>query len=142
MFSFQKRYFDLIQTISIIKAHPLSGIGLDDTYFANFRTSHFINHNLVASFEESTNLELRAKSTDKGSSNSITYLILAMGIPISAFLFYCLFKQTIFSHSKNLLMMIILMSVFTEPLLLRPFFLIFIISGMTSFFSRFIEKTI
>jgi hypothetical protein len=135
--SFQKRYFDLIQTISIIKDYPLSGIGLDDSFFSDFRSSHFINNNLLNSFEESTSLELKAKSTDKGSSNSITYLMVAMGIPISYFLLYCLFKQTLFPNRKRILMMIILISVFTEPLLLRPFFLILIVSGMMSFFSRF-----
>ena len=136
-FSFQKRYFDLIQTISIINDYPLTGIGLDDSFFSDFRFSHFINNNLLNSFEESTSLELRAKSTDKGSSNSITYLMAAMGIPISSFLLYCFFKQTLFPNRKRILMMIIFISVFTEPLLLRPFFLIFIVSGMMSFFSRF-----
>lgn len=136
-FSFQKRYFDLIQTISIINDYPLTGIGLDDSFFSDFRSSHFINNNLLNSFEESTSLELRAKSTDKGSSNSITYLMAAMGIPISSFLLYCFFKQTLFPNRKRILMMIIFISVFTEPLLLRPFFLIFIVSGMMSFFSRF-----
>ena len=135
--SFQKRYFDLIQTISIIQDYPLTGIGLDDTFFSEFRSSHFINNNLLNSFEESTNLELRAKSTEKGSSNSITYLMMAMGIPISSFLLYCFFKQTLFPNRKRIIMMIIFISVFTEPLLLRPFFLILIVSGMMSFFSRF-----
>ena len=136
-FSFQKRYFDLIQTISIINDYPLTGIGLDDSFFSDFRSSHFINNNLLNTFEESTSFELRAKSTDKGSSNSITYLMVAMGIPISSFLLYCFFKQTLFPNRKRILMMIIFISVFTEPLLLRPFFLIFIVSGMMSFFSRF-----
>tara|TARA_B100000795_G_scaffold162928_1_gene122426 strand:- start:1289 stop:2527 length:1239 start_codon:yes stop_codon:yes gene_type:complete len=135
--SFQKRYFDLIQTISIIKDYPLTGIGLDDSFFSDFRSSHFINNNLLNSFEESTNLELRAKSTNKGSSNSVTYLILATGIPISSFLLYCMFKQTLFPNRKRILMMIVFVSVFTEPLLLRPFFLILIVSGMMSFFNKF-----
>ena len=138
--SFQKRYFDLVQTISIIKDYPLTGIGLDDTFFSEFRSSHFINNNLVKSFEESTSIELRAKSTDKGSTNSITFLILAMGIPISSFLLYCMFKQTLFPNRKRIFMMIVFISVFTEPLLLRPFFLILIISGMMSFFNKFTKQ--
>ena len=135
--SFQKRYFDLIQTISIIKDYPLTGIGLDDSFFSAFRSSHFINNDLLNSFEKSTNLELRAKSSDKGSSNSVTYLILATGIPISSFLLYCMFKQTLFPDRKRMFMMIVFVSVFTEPLLLRPFFLILIVSGMMSFFNKF-----
>ena len=136
-YSFQKRYFDLIQTISITKDYPLTGIGLDDIYFSEFRSNHFIKDNFLNSFEESTNLELIAKSTDKGSSNSVTYLVLSLGIPISFFLFYCLFKQELFRHKKGIFMTIIFISVFSEPLLLRPFFLILIVSGMVSFFSRF-----
>lgn len=135
--SFQKRYFDLVQTISITKDYPFTGIGLDDTYFSEFRSSHFIDNTLLNSFENSTDIELRAKSTDKGSSNSITFLIMAMGIPIALFLLYCLFKQTFFPNRKRLILMIILISLFTEPLLLRPFFLILIISGMMSFFNKF-----
>ena len=135
--SFQKRYFDLVQTISITKDYPLTGIGLDDTYFSEFRSNHFINDNFLNSFEESTNLEMKAKSTDKGSSNSVTYLILSMGVPISFFLFYCLFKQTLFRHKKGIFMTVVLISVFSEPLLLRPFFLILIVSGMMSLFSKF-----
>ena len=135
--SFQKRYFDLVQTISITKDYPLTGIGLDDTYFRESRSNHFINDNFLNSFEESTNLEMKAKSTDKGSSNSITYLMVAMGIPISSFLIYCLLNQVLFRHKKGVFMTIIFISVFSEPLLLRPFFLILIVSGMMSFFSRF-----
>lgn len=135
--SFQKRYFDLIQTISIAKDYPITGIGLDDTYFSKFRSSHFIDNNLLNSFEESTNLELKAKSTDKGSSNSITYLMVAMGLPMFLFMFYCLLKQDLFPIKKRIILLIVLMSVFTEPLLLRPFFLILIISGMMSFFNKF-----
>jgi len=136
-YSFQKRYFDLIQTISITKDYPLTGIGLDDIYFSEFRSNHFINDNFLNSFEESTNLELRAKSTDKGSSNSVTYLILSTGIPISFFLIYCLFRQVLFKHRKWIFMTVIFISVFSEPLLLRPFFLMLIVSGMMSFFSKF-----
>lgn len=136
-YSFQKRYFDLIQTISIIKDYPLTGIGLDDSFFSDFRSSHFINNNLINSFEESTSLELKAKSTEKGSSNSVTYLMMAMGIPISSFLLYCMLKQTLFPNRKKIILMIVFISVFSEPLLLRPFFLILIVSGMMSFFSKF-----
>jgi len=48
--SFQKRYFDLIETLSITKDYPLTGIGMDDTFFSDFRSSHFIDNNLVNSF--------------------------------------------------------------------------------------------
>ncbi|MDA9344823.1 hypothetical protein N9Q99_00270 [Flavobacteriales bacterium] len=138
-FSFQKRYFDLIQTISIAKDYPITGIGLDDTYFSEFRTDYFIDNNFRESFEESTNLELIAKSTDKGSSNSVTFLMAAMGIPIAFLLLLCLFKQQLFTHRKGIFMIIVMMSVISEPLLLRPFFLLLIISGLGTLIKRFIK---
>ena len=135
--SFQKRYFDLIQTLSIAKDYPLTGIGLDVDYFSEFRSSYNMDDEFRRSIELSTSFESKTKSTEKGSSNSVTYLMAAMGFPISFFLLYCMFKQTLFTHKKGILMMIIFISVFSEPLLLRPFFLIFIISGMIEFFSKF-----
>ena len=138
-FSFQKRYFDLIQTISIAKDYPITGIGLDDTYFSEFRTDYFIDNNFRESFEESTNLELIAKSTDKGSSNSVTFLMAAMGMPIAFLLLLCLFKQQLFTHRKGIFMIIVMMSVISEPLLLRPFFLLLIISGLGTLIKRFIK---
>ena len=136
-FSFQKRYFDLIQTISIAKDYPITGIGLDDTYFIEFRSNYFIDNNFRESFENSISLELKGKSTDKGSTNSVTFLMAAMGLPIALFLLFCLFKQQLFVQRKGLFMIIVIVSVISEPLLLRPFFLILIVSGMMSFFRRF-----
>jgi len=89
--------------------------------------------------EESTGYERRAESTEKGSSNSITYLMAAMGFPISIFLIYCLFKQKLFNHKKGIFITIVIISILSEPLLLRPFFLILILSGMMSFFNKFIK---
>ena len=135
--SFQKRYFDLIQTLSIAKDYPLTGIGLDGDHFMDFRFNYYMDDEFRRSIEKSTSFENKAKSTEKGSSNSITYLMATMGFPMSFFLLYCLFKQTLFPHKKGIIMMIILISVFSVPLLLRPFFLIFIVSGMIAFFSKF-----
>jgi len=135
--SFQKRYFDFIQTLSIAQDYPLTGIGLDGNYFADFRSAYTMNDEFRQKIEQSTNFESKAKSTEKGSSNSITYLIAALGFPVSFFLFYCLFKQMLFIHKKGIFMTIVFISVFSEPLLLRPFFLILIVSGMISFFSKF-----
>ena len=135
--SFQKRYFDLVQTLSITADYPLTGIGLDLEHFTDFRTDYFLTDNFRESFEQGTSLELKAKSIEKGSSNSVTFLMAAMGLPSSLFLLYCLFNQTLFNKKKGIFMTIIIISVFSEPLLLRPFFLILIISGMMNFFNRF-----
>ena len=87
--------------------------------------------------ETSIGLERIAQSTEKGSSNSLTYLMAAMGFPGALFLFYCLFKQNLFMKRKGMFMTIIIISLFSEPLLLRPFFLILITSGMMSIFNKY-----
>ena len=51
--------------------------------------------------EESTGYERQADSTEKGSSNSITYLMVFMGFPMSIFLIYCLLRQKLFIIKKR-----------------------------------------
>ena len=88
-------------------------------------------------FDDDTQSLLAVQNTQKGSTNSVTFLVAATGFPISLFLIYCLFKQNLFTHRKEVFMSIIFISVLSEPLLLRPFFLILIVSGMFLFLSRF-----
>ena len=135
--SFQKRYLDLVEPFSIAIDYPLTGIGLDREYFQSFRPKYQIEDDFGSYIENITGFERVSEETEKGSSNSLTYLMASMGIPVSFFLFYCLLKQQLFKHRKNLFMIIVIISVLSEPLLLRPFFLILIVSGMMSFFNRF-----
>jgi len=46
------------------------------------------------------------------------------------------FKQQIIKEKKWLWMLIMVVSVMSEPLLLRPFFFLFIVSGFTYFFYK------
>lgn len=135
--SFQKRYLDLIQPTAIAIKNPITGVGLDREHFQRYRSEFLMEDDFGKIIEESTGYERQADFTEKGSSNSVTYLMAAMGFPVSLFLLYCLFKQQLFKHKRGIFMMIVLVSVFSEPLLLRPFFLLLIISGMMSIFSRF-----
>ena len=137
--SFQKRYLDLIQPTAIAFKHPLTGVGLDREHFQRYRSEFLMDDNFGSFIEKSTGYERQAESTEKGSSNSITYLMAAMGFPISIFLIYCLFKQKLFTHKKEIFMLVVIISILSEPLLLRPFFLILILSGMMSFFNKFIK---
>lgn len=135
--SFQKRYLDLLQPIAIATKYPITGIGLDREFFQKYRSEFQMEDNFGSIIQETTGYERQSESTEKGSSNSLTYLMAAMGFPVSFFLFYCLLKQKLFTYRKGIFMTIILVSVFSEPFLLRPFFLILIVSGMMSIFSRF-----
>lgn len=135
--SFQKRYLDLVQPLAIARDYPITGVGLDRDYFQKLRFRFQMEENFLNIIQTFTGFERIAESTEKGSSNSLTYLIAAMGFPISFFLFFCLLKQQLVTKRKELFMLIIIISIFSEPLLLRPFFLIFIVSGMTSIFNKY-----
>ena len=65
-----------------------------------------------------------------------------MGFPMSLFLLYCLFTQNLFTYRKGIFMTIIIISVLSEPLLLRPFYLILIVSGMIALFYKFTKHKI
>ena len=135
--SFQKRYLDLVQPLAIASEYPITGVGLDREYFQKLRSKFQMEDDFGKILQQSTGLERIAQSTEKGSSNSLTYLMAAIGFPSAFFLFYCLLKQSLFTKRKGIFMTIIIISLFSEPLLLRPFFLILIVSGMVSFFNKF-----
>ena len=135
--SFQKRYLDLVQPLAIANDYPITGVGLDRDYFQKLRSKFQMEEDFGEIIEVSTGFERISQSTEKGSSNSLTYLMAAMGFPIAFLLFYCLLKQNLFTKRKGIFMTIIIISIFSEPLLLRPFFLILIVSGMFSFFNKF-----
>lgn len=138
--SFQKRVFDLIQCPCIAADYPLTGVGLDKEAFHDFRSSYQMKNDCRALsdyLENLTGLTFKTKSTNKGSSNSIVGLMAMIGFPFSFILLGFLFFQELFTIKKGLFMSIVIISVFFEPILLRPFFMILILSGMMSFFVRF-----
>ena len=134
--SFQKRYFDLIQPLFIALENPLTGIGLDVEQFQNMRQEFYISSSSLSYLEEQTGIESKVRGTEKGSSNSITFLFAAMGFPTAILLVYMFFKQQIIKEKKWLWMLIMVVSVMSEPLLLRPFFFLFIVSGFTYVFYK------
>jgi hypothetical protein len=134
--SFQKRYFDLVQPLFIALEHPLTGIGLDIEQFQKMRQEFYFSSTSLNSLQEQVGVESTVTSTDKGSSNSIMFLFAAMGFPTAILLLYMFFKQQIIKEKKWLWMLIIVVSVMSEPLLLRPFFFLFIVSGFTYVFYK------
>ena len=127
--SMNKRIFDLVQPFYIALDNPVKGVGLDIEHFQEFRSEY--------NLDDETQSLLITETTEKGSSNSITFLMAATGFPVSLFLIYCLFKQQLFRHRKEIFMFIIIVSVMSEPLLLRPFYLILIVSGLISIINKF-----
>ena len=86
--------------------------------------------------QDQIGVESKTAGTDKGISNSIMFLFASMGFPTTILFLYMFFNQQIINDNKWLLMIIMVISVMSEPLLLRPFFFIFIASGFTQFFHR------
>jgi len=140
--SFQKRYLDLVQPFAIASDYPITGVGLDRDYFRKLRSRFQMEDDFGQIIQKYTGFERISEETEKGSSNSLTYLMAAVGFPVALFLFYCLLKQNLFTKRKGIFMTIIIISIFSEPLLLRPFFLILIVSGMMSIFNKYTIRKI
>ena len=134
--SFQIRLFDLVQPFAIALEHPLTGIGLDRDQFVKYRFNYFISMNFLTNINEYSGLKLKKNSTYQGSTNSLMFLLAGTGFPTTILLLYMFFKQQIIKDKKWLWMTIMLISVLSEPLLLRPFFFIFIISGFMHIFHK------
>ena len=134
-FSFQKRLFDLTQPFFIALEHPITGIGLDIDQFQEVREEFYITSNLNEMFGE-VGIEQKLETKSKGSTNSVMYMLAGMGFPTAILFIFMLFKQNIINQKKNLFFFIVLVSVMSEPLLFRPFFFMFIISGFIHFFIK------
>ena len=126
--SFQARLFDLVQPLYILADHPLTGVGLDDEQYVSTRqnTSYSLNLNAV----DFTNRK-------KGSTNSVSFFLAAAGIPFFIVVFYMLYSQQFILEQRLWFFIFIVISLMSEPLLLRPFFLTFVMSGTIHFFEKF-----
>ena len=134
--SFQKRFFDLTQPLYIALKYPITGIGLDSEQFQKIRQEFYFNSSALDYIHDQTGVGLKVSVTDKGSSNSIMFLLAATGFPTFILFIYMLFRQQIIIKKKWLWMIILFSSVMAEPLLLRPFFFIFIISGFMNLYTK------
>ena len=134
--SFQKRLFDLTQPLFIALENPLTGIGLDIEQFQKIRQEFYFSSSTLQELQEQTGVESKVETTSKGSSNSVMFLFAAMGFPTALLLLTMFFKQQIVTHKRELWVFIMLISVMSEPLLLRPFFFFFIASGFINLFYK------
>ena len=134
--SFQKRLFDSTQPLFIALEYPLTGIGLDVVQFQRMRQEFHFYSSSFNSLQEQTGIQSKSKGTDKGSSNSIMFLFAGVGFPTAFLLLYMFINQQIITKMRWLWLLIMIVSVMAEPLLLRPFFFLFIISGFNQVFYR------
>ncbi len=134
--SFQKRMFDFTQPFFIALDYPLTGIGLDLVQFQKKRQEFYISSNRLQSINSSLGVQAKFETTEKGSSNSIMFLLACTGFPTTIILLFMFYKQKIIRPKKYIWSILLTLSVISEPLLLRPFFLIFIISGFVNIFTK------
>lgn len=133
--SFQKRLFDFTQPIFIAIENPLTGVGLDIDRFQEVREEFYINSDLNSSFRK-IGIEQKVETTSKGSTNSVMYLLAGMGFPTAFLFIYMFMKQQIITNHRLIWFILIFISVMSEPLLFRPFFFMFIVSGFIHSFHR------
>ena len=131
--SFQKRYFDLVQPFFIAIENPLTGIGLDLYKFQEYRYEFYVDPSDYRLIEENIGLDLKMENTNEGSSNSFMFLLAAMGFPTGIFMIWLFLNQQIIKRGKWLFLLILTLSLFSSPLLLRPFFMFLMFSGFFYF---------
>jgi hypothetical protein len=131
--SFQKRLFDLTQPFFIAIENPLSGVGLDPDRFQDTREKFYINSDLNSTLSK-IGVEQKVETTSKGSTNSVMYMLAGMGFPVAFLLIYMFIKQQIVTNDRLMWFILTFGIVMSEPLLFRPFFFLFIISGFNQLF--------
>ena len=142
VFSFQKRLFDFTQPLFIAASHPLTGVGLDLDQFQKLRYEFYIDTESLELINETLGVSLKAAGTSAGSANSITFLIAAMGFPTGLLFVFMFLRQKIINDHRLIFYFIVFTSVMAEPLFLRPFFFVFIISGFYHYFLKFTSNNV
>ena len=140
--SFQKRLFDLTQPFFIALQNAITGVGLDVIQFQEVRKEFYFNSKRLNFLQDQIGIKSKSKTTEKGSSNSVMFLFATLGFPFTILLLYFVFNQSFFEQKKILFFIIFFLTIMSQPLLLRPFFFIFIISGMINIYSKFRINTV
>ena len=98
--SFQKRLFDLTQPLFIALEHPLTGIGLDDEQFQKMRQGFYFSSNTFEGLQKQAGITSTVTDTEKGSSNSVMFLLAATGFPTTVLFLLMFFKQQIIKEKR------------------------------------------
>jgi hypothetical protein len=113
------RTYDLITGLNVLAEHPWIGIGFDHERYRE--TSGSLGYN-------DTPLDLD-KAAERTNSNGNIVLLYSAGIPLALPFFVGMFRQTFFRH-RALVGALLWLSFMTEALVLTPFFLLLIFSGL------------
>lgn len=113
------REYDLNTGLSIIQQKPLIGIG--------FNTDRYLEYsNQLGVADENLNASLLL---ERPNTNGIIQTLYAIGVPLGGYLLIGLFRQKLFSN-KIAMAVILVFSLYAEPLTFTPFFLLILLSWM------------
>lgn len=120
------RIMDVVQQAVVIESNFMTGVGIDDQRYAIIRSQYKVK----GYYEDQT----QTVTIDRGSTNSILFIWATMGFPIGCLWLYAYIKQPFVQHKKLLFSVLILLAVFVEPLLLKQFFVTFMMGGFMSMY--------
>ena len=120
------RIMDVVQQAVVIESNFMTGVGIDEERYAIIRSQYKIK----GYYEDQT----QTVAIDRGSTNSILFILATIGIPMGVLWLYAYIWQPFIQHKKLLFSILILLAVFVEPLLLKPFFLTLMMGGFMSIY--------
>ena len=118
------RFLNTVSALHTIYEHPFIGTGFDFQNYTNELDKSFLkSQSLLSSYVDSE------KVKSLSSTNSFLRLYVQFGIPIALILTIGLFKQTLIPRYKFIFAVIIIVSTSSAPLMLTPFYFLFMLSG-------------
>lgn len=111
------RFQDVLLAYSFARDYPLLGIGFDSEKYQR------LSGGISLQTYEGIDVE-----SERGNSNTISEVLVFLGIPMLLLFLIALFKQNIFPHSK-MAFIVLVISFATEPLLVTTIVLLIVLSS-------------
>jgi hypothetical protein len=117
------RIYDFLEGVDLTLAHPFTGVGLSEKSYQKVKNSqNKILNDYSQVFVDNI--------YERRSSNSIMYFLSRFGALFGFIWFYFLYQQKIVNINRPLFFVIIIISNFSEPLFMTPFFVLLVCSGL------------
>ncbi|MGB0294930.1 MAG: O-antigen ligase family protein [Flavobacteriaceae bacterium] len=130
------RIVNTASAIGTIYNNPLVGTGFDYQRYAEELNKEFRKYqSAVSSYVDSD------KVNSASSTNSFLRLYVQFGIPIGLVLTISIFKQTLIPRHKFIFAVVIISSCLSAPMMLTPFYFLFIASGLIKLAGFSVRKT-
>lgn len=114
------RTYDLITGLNVVAAHPWVGIGFDHERYKEESAR-------LGYAETQLNEE---QAAERSTSNGNLLLLYSLGIPLSLPFLFGMFRQRFLPH-RGLVGLLLLLGFMGEAIIMTPFFLLLILSGLS-----------